>query len=107
MPVKLAVIKESRPGEDRVAIVPEVAAKLAKGGVDVVIQSGAAHRVMTGIPPVDCTKATRAAIWEKSKIPGDGSGLSTPQPMMGTSSKEPAIDWATWRAARAGAAALT
>ena len=30
MPVKLAVIKESRPGEDRVAIVPEVAAKLAK-----------------------------------------------------------------------------
>ena len=40
--VKLAVIKESRPGEDRVAIVPEVAAKLAKSGVDVVVQSGAA-----------------------------------------------------------------
>jgi NAD(P) transhydrogenase subunit alpha len=42
MPVKLAVIKESRPGEDRVAIVPEVAAKLAKTGVTVVVQSGAA-----------------------------------------------------------------
>jgi H+-translocating NAD(P) transhydrogenase subunit alpha len=42
MPVKLAVIKESRPGEDRVAIVPEVAAKLAQTGVDVVVQSGAA-----------------------------------------------------------------
>jgi NAD(P) transhydrogenase subunit alpha len=42
MPVKLAVIKESRPGEDRVAIVPEVAAKLAKTGVEVVVQSGAA-----------------------------------------------------------------
>jgi H+-translocating NAD(P) transhydrogenase subunit alpha len=41
MPVKLAVIKESRPGEDRVAIVPEVAAKLAKTGIDVVVQSGA------------------------------------------------------------------
>jgi NAD(P) transhydrogenase subunit alpha len=41
MPVKLAVIKESRPGEDRVAIVPEVAAKLAKTGVEVVVQSGA------------------------------------------------------------------
>ena len=41
MPVKLAVISESRPGEDRVAIVPEVAAKLAKTGVDVVLQSGA------------------------------------------------------------------
>ena len=43
MPVKLAVIKESRPGEDRVAIVPEVAAKLARTGVDVVVQSGAAQ----------------------------------------------------------------
>ena len=43
MPVKLAVIKESRPGEDRVAIVPEVAAKLARTGVDVVVQSGAAE----------------------------------------------------------------
>jgi NAD(P) transhydrogenase subunit alpha len=43
MPVKLAVIKESRPGEDRVAIVPEVATRLAKVGVDVIIQSGAAH----------------------------------------------------------------
>ncbi len=42
MPVKLAVIKESRPGEDRVAIVPEVAAKLAKAGVDVIVESGAA-----------------------------------------------------------------
>jgi len=41
MPVKLAVIKESRPGEHRVAIVPEVAAKLAKAGIDVVVQSGA------------------------------------------------------------------
>jgi len=42
MPVKLAVIKESRPGADRVALVPEVAAKLAKTGVDVVVQAGAA-----------------------------------------------------------------
>jgi len=41
MPVKLAVIKESRPGERRVAIVPEVATRLAKTGVDVVVQSGA------------------------------------------------------------------
>lgn len=40
--MRLAVIKESRPGEDRVAIVPEVAAKLAKAGIDVVIEAGAA-----------------------------------------------------------------
>jgi H+-translocating NAD(P) transhydrogenase subunit alpha len=39
--VKLAVIKESRPGEDRVAIVPDVASRLLKVGVDVVVASGA------------------------------------------------------------------
>jgi NAD(P) transhydrogenase subunit alpha len=39
--VKLAVVKESRPGEHRVAIVPEVASRLAKIGVDVVVESGA------------------------------------------------------------------
>ncbi len=41
LPVKLAVVKESRPGERRVAIVPEVAAKLAKVGVEVVVEAGA------------------------------------------------------------------
>jgi NAD(P) transhydrogenase subunit alpha len=42
--VKLAVIKESRPGEDRVAIVPEVASKLAATGVEVVVEAGAGVR---------------------------------------------------------------
>lgn len=39
--MKLAVIRESLPGEDRVAIVPEVASKLARTGVEVVVESGA------------------------------------------------------------------
>ena len=39
--VKLAVVKESRPGESRVAIVPDVAAKLVGSGVDVAVESGA------------------------------------------------------------------
>ena len=39
--MKLAVIQESFPGEARVAVVPEVAAKLAGSGIDVVVQSGA------------------------------------------------------------------
>ncbi|HVB93713.1 MAG TPA: Re/Si-specific NAD(P)(+) transhydrogenase subunit alpha [Acidimicrobiales bacterium] len=39
--MKLAVIQESLPGEARVAVVPEVAAKLAGSGIDVVLQSGA------------------------------------------------------------------
>jgi len=46
--VKLAVVKESRPGEDRVAIVPEVAAKLAKTGVEVVV-----------LPALSVTRALR------------------------------------------------
>jgi H+-translocating NAD(P) transhydrogenase subunit alpha len=39
--VKLAVMRESRPGERRVAIVPEVASRLANIGVEVVVESGA------------------------------------------------------------------
>jgi len=39
--VKVAVITESRPGEARVAIVPEVASRLAAIGVETVVESGA------------------------------------------------------------------
>ena len=39
--MKLAVLTETRPGEARVAIVPEVAAKLAALGIEVVVQAGA------------------------------------------------------------------
>jgi H+-translocating NAD(P) transhydrogenase subunit alpha len=39
--VKLAVVRESQPGEDRVAIVPEVASKLAGSGIEVVVEAGA------------------------------------------------------------------
>ncbi len=39
--MKLAVLRETQPGEDRVAIVPDVAAKLAASGIEVVIESGA------------------------------------------------------------------
>lgn len=40
-PVKLAVPTETRAGERRVAIVPEVAGRLVQAGVDVAVQSGA------------------------------------------------------------------
>ena len=39
--MKLAVVRESQPGEDRVAVVPEVAAKLARTGIEVVVEAGA------------------------------------------------------------------
>jgi proton-translocating NAD(P)+ transhydrogenase subunit alpha len=39
--VQLAVVKESRPGENRVSMVPEVAARLIKAGTEVVVAAGA------------------------------------------------------------------
>jgi NAD(P) transhydrogenase subunit alpha len=45
MPVKIAVLKETRPNERRVAMVPAVADKLAKLGVEVHMQSGAGDAV--------------------------------------------------------------
>jgi NAD(P) transhydrogenase subunit alpha len=41
MPVKIAVLKETRPHERRVALVPAVAEKLAKLGAQIHLQSGA------------------------------------------------------------------
>ncbi|HET9449118.1 MAG TPA: NAD(P) transhydrogenase subunit alpha [Steroidobacteraceae bacterium] len=41
MPVKIAVLKETRPHERRVAMVPAVADKLAKLGAQISLQSGA------------------------------------------------------------------
>jgi len=45
MPVKIAVLKETRPTERRVAMVPAVADKLIKLGAEVQIQSGAGDAV--------------------------------------------------------------
>jgi H+-translocating NAD(P) transhydrogenase subunit alpha len=39
--MKVAVVKESAPGERRVALVPETAAKLSQGGLEVLVESGA------------------------------------------------------------------
>ena len=45
MAVKIAVLKETRPNERRVAMVPAVADKLAKLGVEIHMQSGAGNAV--------------------------------------------------------------
>lgn len=45
MPVKIAVLKETRPNERRIAMVPAVADKLLKLGAQVQIQSGAGNAV--------------------------------------------------------------
>ena len=45
MPVKIAVLKETRPNERRVALVPVVADKLIKLGAQIAMQSGAGDAV--------------------------------------------------------------
>ena len=45
MPVKIAVLRETRAGEQRVAMVPAVAEKLAKLGAEIHMQSGAGDAV--------------------------------------------------------------
>ena len=45
MPLKIAVLKETRPNERRVALVPAVADKLTKLGADIHMQSGAGDAV--------------------------------------------------------------
>ncbi len=44
MPVTVGVIRETAPGETRVAVVPEVAKKLRKAGASLIMESGAADR---------------------------------------------------------------
>src|SRR5258708_6194891 len=39
--MKVGVLKETTPGERRVALVPEMVARLRGGGLDVLVQSGA------------------------------------------------------------------
>jgi len=41
MPIRVAVPKETTPGERRVAVVPDVAARLAKLGIEVLMEKGA------------------------------------------------------------------
>ena len=41
MPLCVAVPKETAPAEQRVAVVPEVAEKLTRLGLDVIVQAGA------------------------------------------------------------------
>ena len=64
MTVKIAVLKETRPGERRVALVPAVADKLAKLGAEISMQAGA------GIP----SKLADAA-YKSTRIVADTKAL--------------------------------
>ena len=52
--MKVAVVKESAPGERRVALVPEMIARLRGAGLEVLVESGAglertAHAYLTAV----------------------------------------------------------
>ena len=53
--MRIAVAKEIRPGEKRVALVPDIISKLTKAGLEVVIESGAG--VAAGFPDEQFTAA--------------------------------------------------
>ena len=55
--MKLGVPKESAPGERRVAMVPDVAKRLAAKGVEVVVEEGAGQGAR--IPDQPTTKTAR------------------------------------------------
>ena len=42
--MKVSVVKETAPGERRVALVPEAVGKLRAAGLDVLVESGAGDR---------------------------------------------------------------
>ena len=46
--MKVAVIKESAPGERRVALVPEMIARLRGAGLEVLVESGRRGRRVVG-----------------------------------------------------------
>jgi H+-translocating NAD(P) transhydrogenase subunit alpha len=55
MPVRIAVPKESAPGESRVAITPEVAQRLVKAGLTIAVETGAG--VAAGYPDAGYSQA--------------------------------------------------
>ena len=62
--MKVSVPKEQAPGERRVALVPEMVERLAKGGIDVVVEAGAG----------EAAGQTDAAYADAGASQGDGLG---------------------------------
>ncbi|MGQ0501262.1 MAG: NAD(P) transhydrogenase subunit alpha [Panacagrimonas sp.] len=76
MPVKIAVLKETRPHERRVALVPAVADKLIKLGAELHLQSGAGDAVKL---PDSAFKNVRAAANPQGLV-GDADIVCSVQP---------------------------
>jgi NAD(P) transhydrogenase subunit alpha len=106
MRMRVAVVKESAPGERRVALVPEAVAKLRAAGLEILVESGAgdgawvsddafteagasivAHEefgqaadaiVMVGRPDDQVMAGLRSGCWPRSGIPISRSAWPRP-----------------------------
>jgi len=76
MAIKIAVLKETRPGEDRVAMVPNVVERLVRLGAQVAIQSGAGDAIK--LPDTAFRKATCVAAL--AQLVGDADIVLAVQP---------------------------
>ncbi len=76
MPLKIGVLRETVPGETRVALVPEIATRLAGQGVELVIEEGAADEA--GIAASDYENVSVAK--DRKAILGDSDILLAVQP---------------------------
>jgi NAD(P) transhydrogenase subunit alpha len=90
MPVKIAVLKETRPHERRVALVPTVADKLVRLGAEVHMQSGAGEAVKladSAFKNVSFTSDVQALVRDADIV----LGVQPPDPSVVAAMKEGAI----------------
>lgn len=76
--MRIAVPKETRPGERRVAIVPESCKKLAKAGVSVVVQAGAGAAAY--LPDADYVQAGATIEQDAAALLSDADLIARVQP---------------------------
>jgi NAD(P) transhydrogenase subunit alpha len=66
--MRVGVVRESAPGERRVALVPETVAKLAAGGFEVAVEPGAGDRASFPDPAYADAGATLASPWDAEAV---------------------------------------
>ncbi|HEY5810806.1 MAG TPA: hypothetical protein VIT67_22740, partial [Povalibacter sp.] len=90
MPVRIAVLKETRPNERRVAMVPAVADKLIKLGAEIRMQSGAGDAVK--LP--DTAFSNVSFVADATALVADADivvGVQPPDPAVARAMKEGAL----------------
>ena len=78
MSVRIVVAKEVLPGEQRVALTPEVAGKLVKGGVEVALESGAG--TSAGYPDSEFQKVGATIVSDRASLLGSAAIVLGVQP---------------------------